>query len=163
MSVTPSGPIFIVGENPDYSLDLNSVARDDYVVDELMNHIILRLLKNTEYLRKHSNADLEMLTLKTTELKAAIRQNALGIENMRRYSVLVTMENSLKYPFNNSQITVPLVKRPASTSYSVSVETTYAQGSVGEYTVSNKLRNGFKLQYGGSADLVIARCDIQEV
>ena len=55
MSIKPSGPAYEVGDNPDYSLDVSSIVKDDYVVDELMNYLMLRILQNIEHVRLKVN------------------------------------------------------------------------------------------------------------
>ena len=64
----------------------------------------------------------------------------------------VTLTNSAKFPFNNSAQTVNMTADKANTNYEVEVvEITAHDGVVGHVIVSEKLLNGFKLAFDGSA------------
>ncbi len=75
-----------------------------------------------------------------------VRQNAWEVEKGT-----VTLNNTQTYPFNNSQKSVPLAIRRENSDYIVIAEVKKAAGNVGEIVVSDKLVNGFKLEYTGSA------------
>lgn len=67
----------------------------------------------------------------------------------------VTLTNSLKYPFNNSDKTISLATTRKTTNYLVEARVTaFSGGLPGELTVSDKALNGFKLGYDGSASSV---------
>lgn len=74
------------------------------------------------------------------------RQNAWVVE---RGSVQLT--NSASYPFNNSTKSVALATVQDVVDYSVTTEVIQATGNVGEIVATDKLANGFKLGYTGSA------------
>lgn len=74
------------------------------------------------------------------------RQNAWEIERGT-----VTLTNTQDFPFNDSQKTVALKVNRETTDYVVLVDATAVSGNVGEVEVTNKLTNGFKLAYTGSA------------
>ena len=59
--------------------------------------------------------------------------------------------NERTYPCNNSKKSVSLGKNMGSTSYLVMTELVKSDGPVGDIEVSEKLVNGFKLAYNGSA------------
>lgn len=65
----------------------------------------------------------------------------------------VTLTNTLKYPFNNSERTIALVTPQDNTDYIVDVNVTAQVGGVEEIIVSSKLTNGFKMAFlgGGSS------------
>lgn len=67
----------------------------------------------------------------------------------------VTLTNTGKYPFNNSQVTVPLVNTQKNIKYAVVAEITSATGNPGEVVVSGKQTNGFKLAFTGSASSAV--------
>ncbi len=76
------------------------------------------------------------------------RQQAWEIEHGT-----VTLTNSEKAPFNNSKQTVALATVRESTDYLVMYEVasyTEEAGSVGDIVISNKLINGFKMEFTGS-------------
>ena len=63
----------------------------------------------------------------------------------------VKLTNSQSYPFNNSQQTVNLGTTRTTTAYSVDVEVLDHSGDVGDVLISDRLLNGFKVRYDGSA------------
>ena len=78
------------------------------------------------------------------------RQNAWAVERRQ-----VTLTNTLVFPFNDSQETIALDEVHDSTDYIVIPEVVSAIGNVGEIVVTNKLTNGFKLAYTGSASKAV--------
>ena len=63
----------------------------------------------------------------------------------------VTLNNSEAFPFNNSQVSVSLLKPRSTLNYIVIVEVVAANGNAGEIVISDKLVNGFKIAFTGSA------------
>lgn len=63
----------------------------------------------------------------------------------------VTLTNSLSYPFNNSVKTISLSATRTTTNYTVEVEVLEHSGDVGDILISDKLLNGFKVRFDGSA------------
>ena len=68
----------------------------------------------------------------------------------------VSMTNTQKFPFNDSQKTVALVKTQKNTKYVVIVDDVTA-GNVGDIVVTDKQVNGFKIAYTGSAASATAK------
>lgn len=66
----------------------------------------------------------------------------------------VTLTNSAKFPFNNSQKTVALAAQRNTPAYVVITEVKSFVGNVGEIVVSDILANGFKIAFTGSATSV---------
>lgn len=62
----------------------------------------------------------------------------------------VTLTNSGKFPFNNSQQTVALTKPQKNTKYAIIADIKSASGNPGEVVASDKQVNGFKLAFTGS-------------
>ena len=77
------------------------------------------------------------------------RQNSWEIEKGS-----VELTNTSAYPFNNSKTTVALSNGKENGDYVVLTEVSAFSGNVGEIVVSDKLRNGFKVEYTGSASSV---------
>lgn len=70
-------------------------------------------------------------------------------------TITVTLTNSQSYPFNNSQKTVALGTVRNHEDYTVEAEVVdYAGGFPGDIVISDKLLNGFKIAYTGSATSV---------
>jgi len=72
----------------------------------------------------------------------------------------VTLTNDQAFPFNNSQVTVPLVTERANQNYIVDYEVTAATGNVGDIIISAKLVNGFKIEHTGSATSVTVKYQV---
>lgn len=64
---------------------------------------------------------------------------------------IVKLSNSKRYPFNNSQQSVPMTTTRTTTAYTVEAEIMEHDGDVGDIIISEKLLNGFKIRYDGSA------------
>lgn len=73
----------------------------------------------------------------------------------------VTLTNTLKFPFNDSQITVVLNTARKTLNYDVSWELISANGNVGDITVFDKQLNGFKIAFDGSATSVTLKLRIK--
>ena len=89
-----------------------------------------------------------------------IMQIMRDLDGTKGATVDVTLKNSQVYPFNNSKATVSLPSLRNTNNYYVIPETLEANGEVGEYEVSEKLLNGFKLEFSGSATSVKVRCHV---
>lgn len=63
----------------------------------------------------------------------------------------VTLTNSLRFPFNNSKRTVALASERDNLNYIVVIVAVTGTGNIGEVEVTDRLVNGFKLNYTGSA------------
>lgn len=68
----------------------------------------------------------------------------------------VTLTNSEKFPFNNSQVSVSLSMPRKTLNYIVVVEEP-AISNVGEILITDKLVNGFKIAFTGSAASAIVK------
>ena len=62
-----------------------------------------------------------------------------------------TLTNSQKFPFNNSVSTVALANARDNLNYVVVIVSVTGNGNVGEVEVTDRLTNGFKLSFTGSA------------
>ena len=63
----------------------------------------------------------------------------------------VTLSNSQSYPFNNSTQTIALSRVRNFTDYTVEAEITDHDGNVGDVKIFDRMLNGFKVAYDGSA------------
>jgi len=73
----------------------------------------------------------------------------------------ITLTNSQAYPFNNSIQTVALIKLRDTMNYRVLTEVLTAQGIVGDIKITDKLLNGFKIEFTGSATSVTVKYFVQ--
>ena len=103
-----------------------------------------------------------LLSIAMSQHKDKINENAAATERLadsvdKLHEVetgTVTLTNSAKYPFNNSQKTVALAAQRNSPAYVVITEVKSFVGNVGEIVVSDILANGFKIAFTGSATSV---------
>ena len=73
------------------------------------------------------------------------------LANQAAEEIVVELTNTESYPFNNSKTTVSLATTRSSTNYTVDAEVLEHAGEVGGIIITEKLLNGFKVQYDGSA------------
>jgi hypothetical protein len=85
------------------------------------------------------------------EAARSIRHHGQAIEGLRGEKGQITLTNSLEYPFNNSIKTVSLATPRNRTDYVVDVEVPANIGNVGRIEITDKLLNGFKIAFTGSA------------
>lgn len=94
-----------------------------------------------------SNAG-ELSSLLTTII---LHQNQ-QLQNLSGDILEVELTNSQEYPFNNSIKTIALERPRNHLDYTVTSEIEeYAGGNIGDVIVTQKLKNGFKIAYTGSA------------
>lgn len=65
-----------------------------------------------------------------------------------------TLTNTKRFPFNDSKASVSLVKTQKNTKYVIIAEPSTVAGNIGDINVSDRLTNGFKLAFTGSAKSV---------
>ena len=76
--------------------------------------------------------------------------------------IRVTLTNSLLYPHNDSKKTVQLPVTRNNVDYTVDCEVVSATGgAVGDFEFSDKLKNGFKIAFTGSARSVTVDCYVR--
>lgn len=87
-----------------------------------------------------------------------------AVEGLKGEQIPVTLTNSLTYPFNNSKKTVNLTNPTYRNTkdYTVMVEVVSAVGGgVGDILITDKLLNGFKVEYTGAATSVSIICYVR--
>ena len=80
-----------------------------------------------------------------------IIQSGLTADQVATEEKTVTLSNSQSYPFNNSTQTIALSTVRNFTDYTVEAEITDHEGNVGEVRIFDRMLNGFKVAYDGSA------------
>ena len=80
-----------------------------------------------------------------------IIQSGLTADQVATEEKAVTLSNSQSYPFNNSTQTIALSRVRNFTDYTVEAEITDHDGNVGEVRIFDRMLNGFKVAYDGSA------------
>lgn len=85
----------------------------------------------------------------------SVRQTVWRVDALEDATVqevgTVALSNSLKFPFNNSQQSVALEAKRDNLNYIVVIVNIAGEGNVGEVEVTDRLENGFKISYTGSA------------
>lgn len=76
---------------------------------------------------------------------------------------VITLTNSKKIPFNNSQKSVSMSIERDATTYDVDVQVIEAAGTgiTGVFSVTDKMLNGFKISYDGSASSATVKLTIK--
>jgi hypothetical protein len=72
----------------------------------------------------------------------------------------VTLTNTASYPFNNSVRTIALDNTRSTNNYTVDATVISADGQSGDVTIYDKLLNGFKVKFEGSATSVTLKLNI---
>ena len=80
-----------------------------------------------------------------------IIQSGLTADQVATEEKAVTLSNSQSYPFNNSTQTIALSRVRNFTDYTVEAEITDHDGNVGDVRIFDRMLNGFKVTYDGSA------------
>lgn len=86
-----------------------------------------------------------------------IRQHQRKIEDFDGQIIEVTLTNSQKYPFNNSKKTVSIEQKDT-LDYRIVVELESDVPNVGDFIITDKQVNGFKIAYTGSTSAVTVKC-----
>lgn len=80
-----------------------------------------------------------------------IIQSGLTADQVATEEKTVTLSNSQSYPFNNSTQTIALGTVRNFTDYTVEAEVLDHSGNVGDVRIFDRMLNGFKVAYDGSA------------
>lgn len=78
-------------------------------------------------------------------------QSSLTADQVATEEKTVTLTNTQRYPFNSSTQTIALSTVRNFTDYTVEAEITEHEGNVGEVRIFDRMLNGFKVAYDGSA------------
>lgn len=111
-----------------------------------------------------NNMDLAALEamLMASENTRNIRHLKDTVGGLVGEKIQVTLTNTQLYPHNNSKKTVQLATSRNNMDYTVECEAVGVEGgAVGDFEFSDKLLNGFKIAYTGSAKKVIVNCYVR--
>ena len=130
----------------------------DHIVDETSGEIIQ---EGTDQSAGHFN-NMEH-GISDAHTAAAVLLIAAGniIAEQTVEKIVVELTNTKSYPFNNSTSTVSMATTRTTTNYTVDAEVLEHDGNVGDIIVSDKLLNGFKVRYDGSATSVTVKLTIR--
>ena len=97
-----------------------------------------------------------------TEAARMAKVNARELDAEKGEKVTVNLTNSANYPFNNSVQNISIAQKKTKTDYYVDVEVvSVTGGGVGDFRISDKLLNGFKLAFTGAATEVSVICRVR--
>lgn len=92
------------------------------------------------------------------QILIALRQMGWRVEDLEKATIQETgskvLTNSLSFPFNNSKASVALSNTRENLNYVVVIVGVTGNGNIGEVEVTDRLVNGFKLAFTGSAKSV---------
>lgn len=77
--------------------------------------------------------------------------SSLTAEQVATEERTITLTNSQSYPFNDSTQTIALATARNFTDYTVEAEVLDHSGNVGDVRIFDRMLNGFKIAYDGSA------------
>lgn len=77
--------------------------------------------------------------------------SSLTAEQVATEEKTITLTNSQSYPFNDSTQTIALATARNFTDYTVEAEVLDHSGNVGDVRIFDRMLNGFKIAYDGSA------------
>lgn len=133
----------------------------DHVVDQNGNVIQQGTLVDQDHL---NNQEVGIFNGEQfhDELLRILLMNDNRTDALEGETVDVVLKNTQTYPFNNSKASVQLTKDRNKKDYTVDVEVTAVTGgAVGDIYITDKLVNGFKIEYTGSATSVAATLHIR--
>ena len=91
----------------------------------------------------------------------ALRQIGWRVEDLEQATVqetgTKTLTNTKNFPFNDSKASVALTNTRENKNYVVVIVEATGSGNIGEIEVSDRLTNGFKLAFTGSAKSVTVK------
>lgn len=100
---------------------------------------------------------MEALAINGLMVISAIHQ-AQKLDDLAGETIQVTLENAETYPFNSSQKTIALGTNRNSVDYTVQPEVVSVSGGfVNGVEITDKLVNGFKVKFTGSARKVVLK------
>jgi len=106
-------------------------------------------------LTKQESEDAQNDRQTSAELLRAILLHDTEVDGLKGEVVKKTLKNTQIYPFNNSLASVQLSGPKVNKDYTVDIEVdNVTGGAVGDIFVRDKLVNGFKIEYTGSAKSV---------
>ena len=112
-------------------------------------------------LKEQLALEISQCLMISAENTRVLTQAMREIDGVKGLLVDVTLTNTQAYPFNNSVKTVQLPALRNTKDYFVIPEVVESAGGfVGDFSVTDKLLNGFKIAFNGSASTVNVRCHV---
>ena len=100
--------------------------------------------------------------LMANENQRMIRLMQSTVDGLDGQKIPVELTNTQTYPFNGSQNAVQITPQRNDKNYTVEVEVVSKEGGfIGDFEITEKLVNGFKIAYTGSATKVNVICYVR--
>lgn len=146
----------------EYSFDnkllaLEALRRIRFLQDDIQN--VEDLMDETG--KTNYSYDNKLIAL---EAMRRIRILQDGVDAAKGFILTGTLTNSKKFPFNDSKTTlaIPTANGRNNTDYTVQVEAeAVGDGFVRDIEITDKMVNGFKIAFTGSAEKVSVKCYVQ--
>lgn len=122
---------------------------------DLVQRLLQVIRKTNETFFKSNENSLSIATI-----FQKMTQTERSVESVVGETINVTLTNTKKFPFNNSDMTVTLSETRDSLDYQV-VHEIVSGNQVGDVVVYDKQTNGFKVKYTGSASSADIRLHIR--
>ena len=139
------------------SLEGRSTTNEDDIAAQIKKEA-----QDIATLTKQESEDAQNDRQTAAELLRSILLHDTEIDALKGEVITTTLTNSQTYPFNNSKKTIALSGPKVNNDYTVDVQVnSVTGGAVGDFYITDKLTNGFKLEYTGSATSVAVTLHIR--
>lgn len=139
------------------SLEGRSTTNEDDIAAQVKKEA-----RDIAILTKQESEDAQNDRQTAAELLRSILLHDTEIDALKGEVITTTLTNSQTYPFNNSKKTIALSGPKVNNDYTVDVQVnSVTGGAVGDFYITDKLTNGFKLEYTGSATSVVVALHIR--
>ena len=149
--------VMILNDGRIDSLEGRSTTNEDDIAAQ-----VAKEAQDIATLTKQESEDDHNARQTSAELLRAILLHDTEVNALKGEVITKTLTNSLTYPFNNSKTTIQLSGPKVNSDYTVDIQVDDVEGgAVGDFYVTDKLINGFKLEYTGSATSVAVTLHIR--
>lgn len=123
--------------------------------------LLMAVQQNKWAIEALQGSEIQDLSIMTKLMLNGVRQNEWRIDHLEEATGqevgTKALTNTARFPFNNSKASVALENRRDNCNYIVVIEEVTGSGNVGEVEVTDRLVNGFKLSFTGSAKNVTVK------
>ncbi len=134
----------------------------DHIVDEETGEVLVEgTMQDAEHFNNMEEGIFEAHETGTfaVEMMGKMERKQKSLEGE---IIQATLVNTQPYPFNDSETTIALTTPKTNKNYVVTPEVVSATGGgVGEFTIKDKMLNGFKISFSGGASSVVVNLYIK--
>jgi len=134
----------------------NRTYWQDHIVDEATGEVLVEgTLQDAEHFNNMEEGIFGAMELAASNAEALGKQQR-SVASLEGELIQVALTNSMQYPFNNSIRTISLTNKKTTKNYKIHTEVVSSVGGgVGDIVITDKLLNGFKVEYTGAATEVV--------